>query len=197
MKCLKITPFVAIIVLFFINCSNDDEVASTNNVIPTDNFEKGIKIPSAIYRDTTFINYIEATYNDSKLLKDVTTLESYILDDDLSNSELSNIHTILGYNTAKELTDYLEIQRTRENYLSSTYNFHLLNNTQKLQIFDTGFEMNIPEYYGKVNPCKTRVHAEAVLLHLACVAGDFTVVVGLICHSAVTVWHSSALQECK
>ena len=192
----KIFIFAAIVVLF-VNCSNDENVASSNNVTPIDTLGKGIAIDNAIYTDPIFINYIEATYADKQLVKNISTLELYLADNELSSTELANIHTALGYSKPIELNDYISSQKARENYLITRYNFSALSSYQKLLIFDKGFEMNIPEFYGKVNPCKTRVHAEAVLMHLGCVAGDFTVIAGIICHGAVAVWHSASLQECK
>ena len=192
MKLFKFSALLLTIALFS-RCSGDENVSPTENA--TLNVQGTAKIPGGIYTDATFIDYIRASYADCELPKDITKIKLYTADNVLSTAELVDYHSALGYSSYQDLEDFIVLQTSREKYLEQTYKLSSLTLAEQQEIFDTGFSMNIPSYSGK-SPCHWRVHAEAVLMHIACGTADVTVVLGLICHGAVTIWHSASLSEC-
>lgn len=49
----------------------------------------------------------------------------------------------------------------------------------------------------RYNNCVTGAAAVAVLEHIACGAADLTIILGIICHSAVVTLHMAANNSCS
>lgn len=198
MKIFKFATFVVAIALFY-NCSNHSDTIDAN-VVTSDNKNVIAKIPSDIYSDATFVAYVKASYADSQLVKDNAKLTLYMADNNLSDIELLNINTVMGYSTYTDLINFTNTQAQRAAYLNRTYGINSLTVDEKLEIFETGLIMNTTEFSAKLSPrerCRLKVNAETIIMHVGCAAADVTVVLGILCHGAASVYQYASLDECN
>lgn len=149
---------------------------------------------SALSKDQMFISYVKSQVefiekSNSSLVKKLPNQQMK------TEKDLQAFHKAFNTNE-KEYKSYLEKQNVRLQYLNEKYNLDSYSKPELTGALEPiigsigGFDDDI---YAR-NNCERRyindiasITAAAVIGHIACAPSDVTVIVGLICHAAVTV----------
>lgn len=212
-KHIKNIPLAVIISLMYMitGCKKD-----SNN-----EFEK---LPlTNIHKDPIFKDYIIKTQEQYNLVKDFTLLQKIMLDGKISKTEDETIHSVYGYKNKEEFRSAVKNLSNIKSYLLNKYNFQLYSKSDKKEaILKTLVQINefkplqltnqvsLKAYSSEISSkfiaddcekirrnCILSVAAEATIMHLGCAALDVTILLGIACHSAATLYQYTAGENCN
>lgn len=166
--------------------------------------------------DETFKEYGKEEFLVNSRIKkeDLGAIKQSIDDNHLSVEELGKIHTYYGFENHEEYLAYLKRQDERLNKLEKDYlfskedkeevrkafddaYFNLYTNEDYQQLLGTSGVEERSSCYTGYKRCVTSAAAYAVIEHIGCGVADLTVVIGIICHSAVLTLHMNAIEDCR
>ena len=194
------------ILLAFVIVSSCSRKSETTPVIEGEN--RMIPI-SKIQSDPNFIQLIKDQIDFYANVQNPTKIKEVLADGQITKEEYQHYPSYFGYQSASKFEDYFLVLNQRSSYLNATYNFKDLSRDEKKAVLAEGFRRALTH---KLNPelsvtdgtcesirvnCIIAVSAETAIMHLGCVAADFTVILGIICHSAATAYQISAGNNCN
>jgi hypothetical protein len=135
-------------------------------------------------------------------VKNINMVKQYLADDSLSESELNTFYSYMGYKSHNEMVDFIMAQNDKLLILSTRYNLGQYTTEELKAQFKQGYINNVPPNVvdddcgrERLN-CIASVAGTAATMHLACAALDLTIIAGIICHSAATVYHWTSSDNC-
>jgi hypothetical protein len=172
-----------------------------------DQFSKKIE---NLHSDKIFQDFLIDEQQQVLKLTDINKLKNYISDNRLTDDEQINIHKLFGYSDYKVYWEERVAQNERVKYLFKKYDIKnankdmLRNEITKAQALTNIWESSYYNVMSKTDLCeKIRINclasvaAEATIMHLGCATLDITVVAGIICHSAATIYQITASNNCN
>ncbi|KAF2520030.1 hypothetical protein E0W68_02040 [Flavobacterium salilacus subsp. salilacus] len=163
----------------------------------------------AVLKDQEFKDLIADYYSFFNLEKDVdklhVILNKFETSDPNSTASLSDRNDFalsLGLSDFNDYVEFNDKQQERINSLDRQYGFNnSFTEGEKIELFIIGFdqllEPTADNCRRRLRNCRNTAHAGALVAHLGCGTLDLTVIAGLICHGAVAVGHSAALDDCQ
>ena len=189
--------FYLILVVLTISCTNENETYDNTNSTTKTNENIFLRNTSTndLSKDPTFILYAESEDNVLEKVKDRNSM--LLLNNNVTEENLSSLVYLAGFNDTNEFTTYYSNQYSLILELKEKYGFDKLSQEELNTILLNSFN----SYYGvnesaKLGPCERKLRndlainaTEAFAAHLACGSLDLTVIGGILCHGAVVTWH--------
>lgn len=165
-----------------------------------------------ISEDTVFINLLLSQINHYSNIKNLSKISDALKDNQLSAAELMEYPTYFGYKNLSELTGYYSLMKKRVEYLNKFYNFSdiikekkrelIINKLKKIisnsngdtKVFTTDLSGSCEQI--RIN-CILSVSAEVLIMHLGCAALDLSIIGGILCHGAATLYQATAGNNCN
>lgn len=202
MKTILKTLFVIILSMLSFSFTTNNEKEETYKPI------------QELSSDARFIGLLEDQIQLINNTKDLKTLASYDSKENLSNADINKISTLLGYKSRAEYERSVKSKVTVIKALEKDYNLSKYSKGQLTQIGLT--TMNSPSFRiavpvvidGDVSECErlcensriaciAAAAAAATAGHVACLAADVTVVLGIACHAAVAATQAAVSYQCN
>lgn len=195
--------------ILFGSCSEYDSIGETVNTKHVDSIDTEYASRENVYKDIqeikndeNFTDFIDNYYIHFSKPKDLEELNRLVVKEDLTAQEQESMAMALGYNSFSDLENYHVTQNDLLKVLSLDYDLANpdINNDLNVIVFDY-YESTYNSYSSgtckkRKNNCYASAFAVAVLEHIGCGVADLTIVLGIICHGAVTAIHFSAQNEC-
>ncbi len=178
------------------SCSNEENTETQAN----NNFSKREGILD-LSEDSDFIELYNLFLDYEHKNRDVEQI-NYFLEqgEELSNEEIELFANSMGYESREEASEYAQRFVDLSVSLNDRYAISDMGQEELGDIFIAGFE-NFETYSNNCERrrrnCFAKASAAATTGHIACYALDLTVVLGLLCHGAVTVAWVAANDDCQ
>jgi hypothetical protein len=158
-------------------------------------FNSGAQELSELSKDKSFVSYVkdQLEFNKNNNIEQVNELASQ---KEIGEGQLGLIYEAFNTNE-KQYNEFVKLQNSRMLILREKYNLASVSIDELSPIVGLVFDQVSPGSGNQTEgePCRDRynntlvnIAASAVIAHAGCVAADVTIVVGIICHGAVTAW---------
>ena len=178
--------------LLIASCSNDSEFTTESQSIDIENLSK----------NALFLDFIKEEQRHFDGINNIQLAQELIEKRDIvDEQELIKLSAALGYGSVDELKLFYESQNDKIQRLNDIYGLSEMNSENLklvlLEAWNLSADFNKSDNCTKRhNNCVANAFAIATLEHIACGIADTTIVVGIICHTAVTALHVTAQNEC-
>lgn len=205
----KTVLFIATIVSSFaiINLTACQKNISTETALNFDN----------IHTDSRFQKFVSLVQEDVSRVKDVKTISAICRKTTLTEQDIDKLSIAFGY---PNKADYIKNQKSfinNLNELNKSYRFNEKSKRQLQVAVNSVFsELHFVGHFKKsgsaseatnlevADPCETArlsclasTASQAVIMHIGCSIPDMTLILGLLCHSAVVVYQVSTSINCN
>ncbi|MEP0264944.1 hypothetical protein [Dokdonia sp.] len=168
--------------------------------------------------DSRFIGLLQDQLQLVNNAKDLKTLASYDSKENLSNADINKISTLLGYKSRAAYESAVKSKVTVIKALEKDYNLSKYSKEQLTQISLTtmnsrSFKAVMPTIIdgdtgGDTSECErlcensriaciAAAAAAATAGHVACLAADTTIILGIACHAAVAATQAAVSHQCN
>lgn len=182
------------------------------------------KLPlTNIHKDPIFKEFIINTQNQFNSVRDFSALKTYMTDGKISKAEADLLPSLYGYYNREEfLAAFIHLSNIKS-YLLNKYDFKASSYDDKkeailktfeqineLKSFQTTYQAPLKASSNSVvstfivddcekirRNCILSVAAEATIMHIGCAALDVTILLGIACHSAATLYQYTAGENCN
>jgi hypothetical protein len=193
--------------IFLTSCSSDSDnnfEGKQNETISTSNNNTFSRTESnditQLGNDEQFQLFINNEYDLIKNINDKEALNLIYSDNNLTEDELNTFYSITGFDSESSFINYYNSQLELLINLDNKYNFNKYSQEElKVILINALDQFYNNSLVSKAGPCERKlrndmviVAAEAYAAHLACGLADLSVIGGVICHSAVVVWHAAS-----
>ena len=182
----------------------------TSETSPVIENENRVMPISKIQSDPVFIQLVKDQINFYAGIRNPAKIKEVMADGQITPQEYQSYPSYFGYSSTTKFESYFLDLKKRAGYLDATYNFKKLTREEKKAILTEGIK-NARARSGNPElsltddgPCETirlnciaAVSAETVIMHLTCAALDVTIFLGIVCHSAATVYQITAGNNCN
>jgi hypothetical protein len=135
-------------------------------------------------------------------IRNIDIVKNYLSDNELSETELSDLYYHMGYRSHNAMVDFIKNQNGKLLVLSNKYNLQQYSSKELTEKFKLGYlksiETNraVDDCKSEKNNCIASASAQTLLMHLGCAGLDLTIFLGIICHSGATVYQISESNKC-
>ncbi len=172
---------ISFLLISLYSCNNQEESEVTS--VKIESIENLINDPSFI---AMMGNYSSKNSN----ILDINLALELTSRDDLSNQEILDLSSALGFSTPEDMLSFFNDQAIfaldiEERYKISTYDIEYLHS---ILLSDDSAKNSgcIDRCSVRSTNCIVAATATAVVAHLGCATLDITIIAGVICHGAVT-----------
>lgn len=181
------------------SCSNEEnsETQVNNNFLKREGVLDLSEDPDFIELYNLFLDYKDKNRDVQQINYFITKIEH---DEELSNEEIELFAQSMGYVSREEASEYAQRFVDLSVSLDNRHNISYMEQGELEDIFIAGFgsyQNHSGDCERRRGNCFARAASLATLAHLGCAALDLTVVLGLLCHAAVTVAWMADNDDCK
>ncbi len=163
-----------------------------------------------ILKDAEFQEYLKELSKEQSYPMDYKKIKEYNADGKIDETELKDLHEILGYKSQDDFLSSLVSQNKKLESLEKKYGLSKYSQEQLISLVDQGFtSLELPLYSGieyqpsgsncnrRRNNCFIVATATGIGAHIACGGMDLTVVLGILCHGAATALGYAMADDCN
>lgn len=209
----KIILFLsAFVVIYTVSCAKKESAAYRSP--ETAGLAAPISIAATtISADTVFKALIKGHLEFYKKIQNPEAIRLVLSDNTITPQEYRNYPLYFGCANAGEFENYYKLLNSRVKYLNAKYAFNSRSKQEQSAIVTQEIYLQLGIQQTVVNPslnltdvencerqrriCLGSVSAQTILMHFGCAGLDLTIIAGIVCHSAATLYQYTEGLKCN